>query len=82
MNSTTVPQTKLGLLHNLLQVLDPDTTAPSTVAQIQKELIDAIEDARVGRRDLSRRPRSEGALETRKAGLAARALMERQWTAV
>jgi hypothetical protein len=37
---------------------------------------------RVGPRDLSNRLRSEGALETGKAGLAARVLMEKQWTAV
>lgn len=71
---------RLGLLHKLLRVQDPDIPAPATVAQIRKELIDAIENARAGSRDLSNRLESKGARETRKAGLAARALMEKQWT--
>jgi hypothetical protein len=38
---------KLGLLHKLLRAQDPDSPAPANVAQIQKEFIDAIEDAHV-----------------------------------
>jgi hypothetical protein len=53
---------RLGLLHKLLHVQDPDIPAPVTVAQIQKELIDAIENTR-GPRDLSNRLRSKGALD-------------------
>jgi hypothetical protein len=33
-----------GFLHKLLHVQDPNIPAPVTVAQIQKTLIDAIED--------------------------------------
>jgi malonate decarboxylase gamma subunit len=70
---------KLGLLHKLLHVEDPDRPSQTTVAQIQKELIDAIADARAGSKDLSNRLTSPGAREMRKAGLAARARMEEQW---
>ena len=65
---------KLGLLHKLLHVEDPDKPSQATVAQVQKELIDAVADARAGSKDLSNRLTSKAARETRKAGLAARAL--------
>jgi malonate decarboxylase gamma subunit len=71
---------KLGLLHKLLHIQDPDTPAPATVAQIQKELIDAIAGARAGSTDLRNRLESKDAREMRKAGLAARAYMEKQWS--
>ena len=70
---------KLGLLHKLLHVEDPDRPSQTTVAQVQKELIDAIADARAGSKDLSNRLTSPGAREMRKSGLAARARMEEQW---
>ena len=70
---------KLGLLHKLLHVDDPDNPSPTTVAVVEKELIDAVADARAGSKDLSNRLTSPGAREMRKAGLAARARMEEQW---
>jgi malonate decarboxylase gamma subunit len=70
---------KLGLLHKLLHVQDPDNPSKTTLSQVQKELIDAIAEARAGTRDLSNRLTSEGAREMRKASLAARARMEEQW---
>jgi biotin-independent malonate decarboxylase gamma subunit len=70
---------KLGLLHKLLHVQDPNNPSMTTVAQVQKELVEAIADARAGARDLSNRLNSEGAREMRKAGLLARARMEEQW---
>jgi malonate decarboxylase gamma subunit len=70
---------KLGLLHKLLHVQDPDNPSRTTVAQVQKELIDAVVDARAGSTDLGNRLTSEGAREMRKASLAARAHMEQQW---
>jgi malonate decarboxylase gamma subunit len=70
---------KLGLLHELLHVADPDTPSQATVAQVQQSLIDAVADARTGSTDLANRLTSQGARETRKAGLAARALMQEQW---
>ena len=70
---------RLGLLHKLLQVEEPDHPSSRTIAQVQKELIDAVADVRAGTRDLSSRRSSEDARETRRAGLLARARMEREW---
>jgi biotin-independent malonate decarboxylase gamma subunit len=70
---------KLGLLHKLLHVEDPDRPSQTTVAQVQKELIDAIADARARSKDLGSRLDSKGAREMRRAGLLARATMEAQW---
>jgi malonate decarboxylase gamma subunit len=70
---------RLGLLHELLHVVDADHPSPATVAQVQRSLIDAVADARAGAKDLSNRLTSQGAREMRKAGLAARALMQEQW---
>ena len=70
---------KLGLLHELLHVSDPDHPSPATVAQVQQSLIGAIADTRAGSTDLGNRLTSEGAQEMRRAGLAARARMQEQW---
>ena len=70
---------KLGLLHKLLHVENPDSPSPATVALVQWELIAAIADARAGSTDLRNRLDSEGAREMRKAGSAARARMEAEW---
>jgi biotin-independent malonate decarboxylase gamma subunit len=70
---------RLGLLHKLLHVQDPDNPSQATLAQVQKELIEAVADARAGSRNLSNRLTSEGAREIRKASLVARAGMEEQW---
>ncbi len=70
---------RLGLLHELLHVSDPDHPSPNTVVQVQQSLIDAVADTRAGSTDLSNRLTSEGAQEMRKAGLAARARMQEQW---
>jgi malonate decarboxylase gamma subunit len=70
---------RLGLLHKLLHVENPDTPSQATVALVKKELIEAVTDARAGSRDLSNRLNSEGARQMRKAGLLARAQMEHEW---
>jgi biotin-independent malonate decarboxylase gamma subunit len=70
---------RLGLLHKLLHVQDPDKPSQATLAQVQQELIEAAADARAGSRDLSNRLSSKGAREMRKASLVARARMEEQW---
>ena len=70
---------KLGLLHELLHVADPDHPSPATVAQVQQSLIEAVTDARAGSTDLGNRLTSQGAREMRKVGLAARARMQEQW---
>jgi malonate decarboxylase gamma subunit len=72
---------KLGLLHKLLHVGDPDNPSSTRAAQVQKELIDAVADARAGSTDLSNHFTSAGARQTRVAGLIARARMEEEWAA-
>jgi malonate decarboxylase gamma subunit len=71
---------KLGLLYKVLHVENPDRPAPATIAQVQKELIGAVIDARAGSTDLSNRLDSEGARQMRKAGRTARAYLQAQWT--
>jgi malonate decarboxylase gamma subunit len=73
---------KLGLLHKLLHVENPDSPSPADVAQVRQELISAIADARAGSKDLSTHFNSEGARQIRLAGLAARTRMEKEWVAV
>jgi malonate decarboxylase gamma subunit len=70
---------RLGLLHKLLHVENPDNPSQATVALVQKELIEAVTDARAGSRDLSNRFNSEDGRKMRKAGLLARAQMEHEW---
>jgi biotin-independent malonate decarboxylase gamma subunit len=70
---------RLGLLHKLLHVQDPDKPSQATLAQVQKELIEAVADVRAGSKNLSNRLTSEGARQMRKASLVARAHMEEQW---
>jgi len=72
---------RLGLLHKLLQVEDPDHPSSSTATQVKKELIAAVAHARAGARDLSSRSSSEDARQARRAGLLVRARMEREWNA-
>jgi malonate decarboxylase gamma subunit len=70
---------KLGLLHKLLHVNDPQQPTAADIQAIRLELIDAIQDARLGPTDLSNRLQSEAAKQTRKAGIAVRAALEAQW---
>jgi malonate decarboxylase gamma subunit len=70
---------KLGLLHKLLHVNDPQHPTAADIEAIRRELIDAIRDARLGPIDLSNRTQSEAAKQTRKAGIAVRAALEAQW---
>jgi malonate decarboxylase gamma subunit len=70
---------KLGLLHKLLHVENPDSPSPITVAQIRQELIAAVADTRAGTRELSNHLTSEGARQTRLASLTARTRMEKEW---
>jgi biotin-independent malonate decarboxylase gamma subunit len=70
---------KLGLLHKLLNVEDPQHPTTTEVEFVRNELADAIRDARSGALDLSNRLQSEAAKQTRKAGIAVRAVLEEQW---
>jgi malonate decarboxylase gamma subunit len=70
---------KLGLLHKLLQVENPDNPAAATVVQVRDALIEAVADARTGPNDLSNRFNSAAARQIRSAGLTARGRMEAEW---
>jgi malonate decarboxylase gamma subunit len=70
---------KLGLLHKLLHVENPDNPSPNTLAQIRQELVTAVADARAGSRDLSNHLASDGARQMRLASQAARDRMEKEW---
>jgi malonate decarboxylase gamma subunit len=73
---------KLGLLHKLLHVNDPQHPTAADIEAVRHDLIDAIQDARNGATDLSNRLQSESAKQTRKAGIAVRAALEAQWQSV
>ena len=70
---------KLGLLHKLLHVNNPEHPSDEETGKVRAELLAAIDDARRGPRDLRVRLESPGALKTRQASLRVRALMESQW---
>ena len=70
---------KLGLLHQLLHVESLIEPNQSEVDEAKDAITAAIADARKGSTDLSVRRESPAAQQLRKAGIAARALMEQQW---
>src|ERR1700720_364590 len=70
---------KLGLLHKLLHVENPEKPSPQEIRNVQKELVAAIADARSGPVDLRNRLESAAARETRKASLLVRTKLEAQW---
>ena len=70
---------QLGLLYKLLHAENPLEPTPAEVETVRQALIEAVQDARDGSASLTNRLQSEAARETRKAGIAARALMEEQW---
>jgi malonate decarboxylase gamma subunit len=72
---------KLGLLHELLQLSEPDHPSDEETQKVRDKLLAAIEDARRGPFDLGNRLESPEARETRQATLRTRALLESQWRA-
>ena len=70
---------KLGLLHKLLHIDQPLQPTDAEIARVRQAILDAIDDVRQGPVDLSIRLESTEAKQTRKAGIAARTLMETQW---
>ena len=71
---------RLGLLYKLLHVENPLEPTASEIESVKQSLIEAIRDARAGSTDLGNRLKSDPAKETRKAGIAVRAMLEAQWT--
>jgi biotin-independent malonate decarboxylase gamma subunit len=70
---------KLGMLHKLIEDVNPDSPSPENVERVQADLLEAIADARSGQRDLSTRLQSEEAQINRKATLEVRRRLEEQW---
>ena len=70
---------KLGLLYKLLHVENPLQPTASEVEIVKQGLIEAVQDARSGLTDLSNRLESDAAKQTRKVGIAVRAMLEAQW---
>jgi malonate decarboxylase gamma subunit len=70
---------KLGLLHKLLHVENPEKPSQQEIRNVQGELVAAVADARSRPADLRNRLESAGALEMRKASILVRAKVEAQW---
>ncbi|MBV9107656.1 MAG: biotin-independent malonate decarboxylase subunit gamma [Verrucomicrobia bacterium] len=70
---------RLGLLHKLIDGVDPDAPDPAQVARVQADLLEAITDARSGQRDLGNRFQSAGARTNRNATLEVRRRLAEQW---
>lgn len=71
---------KLGILHELLHVESPLQPTQTDIVTVTQAIVNAIDDARKGPVDLGVRLRSDAAKEARKVGIAARLLMEEQWS--
>jgi malonate decarboxylase gamma subunit len=69
---------KLGLLHKLLHVENPDQPGPEAIGKVAAELAAAIVDTRGGPVDLNRLESSQ-ARQTRQASILVRRLLEAQW---
>jgi biotin-independent malonate decarboxylase gamma subunit len=70
---------KLGLLHKLLHVQNPENPSGQEIEFVRNELIAAVKDARNSPVDLRNRLQSKEALETRKASILVRTTLEAQW---
>lgn len=71
---------KLGGLHKLLAIKNPDSPSAETVAQVKDVLIDAIKDARNSQTDnLFDRLETDGAKEYRHMSIKVRDMMTEQW---
>lgn len=70
---------KLGLLHKLLHVGNPENPTEQDISDVKREVISAIKDARNGPVDLSNRLASKEAHDLRKASLRVRAALAAQW---
>ncbi len=73
---------KLGLLHKLLHVDNPDQPSEGDVGKVRDELLAAALDARRSPVDLRNRLESAEARATRQAAIRTRALLESQWRGV
>jgi biotin-independent malonate decarboxylase gamma subunit len=70
---------KLGMLHKLIEEINPDSPTSEQIARVKAEVLAAIADARSGPRDLSVRLESEGARTNRRATQEVRRRLAEQW---
>ncbi len=70
---------QLGMLHKLIEGVDPDSPSSEQIARVKSDLLAAIADARTGPKYLSGRLKSQGALKTRRATLEVRRRLSEQW---
>lgn len=71
---------KLGGLHTLLSVNNPDAPTPETVAEVRDVLVDAVRDARASQKDsLFDRLETPGAKEYRYMSIKVMDMMTEQW---
>jgi malonate decarboxylase gamma subunit len=71
---------RLGMLHKLIEGVDPESPSPEQIERVQTDLLTAIADARSGHRDLSNRLQNEAARTNRAATLEVRRRMAEQWS--
>jgi malonate decarboxylase gamma subunit len=71
----------LGLLHALVKGVNADSPAEKDVKVVRDALIEAVSDARKGKRDLSNRLSSDAARQTRAASIEVRRRLAEQWNA-
>lgn len=70
---------KLGMLHKLIEEINPDLPTPEQIGKVKADVLAAIADARFGPRDLSVRFESEGARANRRATQEVRRRLAEQW---
>jgi biotin-independent malonate decarboxylase gamma subunit len=70
---------RLGMLHKLIEGIDPESPTGAQIEQVRADLCAAIVDARSGPRDLGIRLQSEGARTNRSATLEVRRRLAEQW---
>ena len=70
---------KLGMLHQLIEGVDPESPKPDQVERVQADLFAAIAAARSGPRDLQNRLQSDAARRNRSLTLEVRRRMAKQW---
>jgi len=70
---------KLGMLHQLIEEIDPEAPKPDQVERVQADLLAAIVAARSGPRDLQNRLQSDAARRNRSLTLEVRRRMAEQW---
>ena len=70
---------KLGMLHQLIEGVDPESPKPDQTKRVEADLLAAIADARSGPRDLHNRLQTDAARMNRRLTLEVRRRMAAQW---